>query len=134
MIESRLVIADNKFSKELGARFGIQKQQVSGTNRLGVSGNLGNTVTSREVSPVTLNTATGQLEQRVTEAGTGRTGTGRLATTLIGGPNRSVTPGFSTDGFQDLMSNLPVNALSAALLSACLDYPQACYLIWNYLH
>ena len=123
MIESRLVIADNTFSKELGARFGIQKQQVSGTNRLGVSGNLGNTPTSRDISPVTLNTATGQLEQRITEAGSGRTGSGRLATTQIGGPNSIVTPGFSTDGIQDLMSNLPVNSAFGSIAFSLFRLP-----------
>ena len=109
MIESRIVIADDKFGKELGARFGVQKQQVSGNTRFGVSGSLGNTVTSRDISPVTLNTATGRLEQKITESGTGRTGSSRLADTQIGGPNAIVTPGFSTDGAQDLLSNLPVN-------------------------
>lgn len=108
MIESRLVIADEKFGKALGVRFGVQKQQVSGNNRLGVSGSLGNTVTSRTIGAPTRNAATGQLEQLITETGTGRTGTGRFATTQIGGPNNVVTPGFSTDGTQDLMSNLPV--------------------------
>ena len=123
MIESRLVIADNTFSKELGARFGIQKQQVSGNNRLGVSGNLGNAVTSRDISPVTLNTATGQFEQRITESGSGRTGTGRLATTAIGGPNAVVTPGFSTDGLQDLMSNLPVNSAFGSIAFSLFRLP-----------
>ena len=112
MIESRLVIADNTFSKELGARFGIQKQQVSGTNRLGVSGSLGNAVTNRDVTATT-----------ITETGTGRTGAGRLATTQIGGPNRAVTPGFSTDGFQDLMSNLPVNSAFGSIAFSLFRLP-----------
>ncbi|MDP2102426.1 MAG: type IV pilus secretin PilQ [Methylotenera sp.] len=97
MIESRLVIADEKFGRSLGARFGVQKQQVSGDNRLGISGTLGNAVTARNITTGT-----------ITETGTGRTGTGRLATTAIGGPDSVVTPGFSTDGAQDLMANLPV--------------------------
>ena len=104
MIESRLVIADDKFGKELGARFGVQKQQVSGDTRIGISGSLGNAVTSRNFTP-----ATATAPATVTESGTGRTGSGRLASTAIGGPNAVVTPGFSTDGAQDLMSNLPVN-------------------------
>lgn len=112
MIESRLVIADNRFSKELGARFGIQKQQVSGTNRLGVSGNLGNAVTSRDRTATT-----------ITETGTGRTGSGRLATTAIGGPNGVVTPGFSTDGIQDLMSNLPVNSAFGSIAFSLFRLP-----------
>ena len=112
MIESRLVIADNTFSKELGARFGIQKQQVSGTNRLGVSGSLGNAVTSRDITATT-----------TTETGTGRTGAGRLATTAIGGPNGVVTPGFSTDGIQDLMSNLPVNSAFGSIAFSLFRLP-----------
>ena len=123
MIESRLVIADNTFSKELGARFGIQKQQVSGTNRLGVSGTLGNAVTRREISSVTRNTATGRLEQKITEDGINRTGTARLATTQIGGPNGVVTPGFSTDGLQDLMSNLPVNSAFGSIAFSLFKLP-----------
>jgi type IV pilus assembly protein PilQ len=112
MIESRLVIADNTFSKELGARFGIQKQQVSGTNRLGVSGSLGNAVTSRDITA-----------EKITETGTGRTGTGRLSTTQIGGPNGVVTPGFSTDGLQDLMSNLPVNSAFGSIAFSLFRLP-----------
>ena len=104
MIESRLVIADDKFGKELGARFGVQKQQVSGNTRIGVSGSLGNAITSRSFTA-----ATATSPATVSESGTGRTGSGRLASTAIGGPNAVVTPGFSTDGAQDLMSNLPVN-------------------------
>ena len=104
MIESRLVIADDKFGKELGARFGVQKQQVSGNTRVGVSGSLGNAVTNRSFTA-----ATATSPATVTETGTGRTGSSRLADTAIGGPNAVVTPGFSTDGAQDLMSNLPVN-------------------------
>lgn len=39
MIESRLVIADEKFGRSLGARFGVQKQQVSNSgNGYAVSG------------------------------------------------------------------------------------------------
>ena len=109
MIESRIVIADDKFGKSLGARFGVQKQQVSGDNRLGISGSLGNTTTARTIPSVTRNSATGQLEQPITETGTGRTGSNRLASTAIGGVGGIVTPGLSTDGAQDLMSNLPVN-------------------------
>ena len=108
MIESRLVVADEKFSKALGARFGVQKQQVSGNNRLGVSGSLGNTVTDRTIAAPTVSPTGVVTPGAITEAGSGRTGSGRLVTTQIGGPGGVVTPGFSTDGAQDLMSNLPV--------------------------
>ncbi len=39
-IESRLVIADDKFAKELGARFGIQSATTPGRNALSVGGTL----------------------------------------------------------------------------------------------
>jgi type IV pilus assembly protein PilQ len=103
MIESRLVIADETFGKALGVRFGVQKQQVSGDNRLGVSGTLGNQITTRTITPATATTP-----GSITETLTGQTGSGNLATTQIGGPNQVVTPGSSPNGTQDLMSNLPV--------------------------
>ncbi|MDO8962444.1 MAG: type IV pilus secretin PilQ [Methylophilus sp.] len=42
MIESRLVIADDKFSKSLGARFGIQSATTPGNNALSIGGTLTN--------------------------------------------------------------------------------------------
>lgn len=42
MIESRLVIADDKFSKSLGARFGIQSATSPGKNDLSIGGTLTN--------------------------------------------------------------------------------------------
>jgi type IV pilus assembly protein PilQ len=102
MIESRLVLADERFAKALGARFGVQKQQITGDNRLGVSGKIGNTITTRTppiVDPTTGNVTPG------TETSTGQTGSGNLATTFSGG---FLGPGTSPNGIQDLMSNLPV--------------------------
>jgi len=43
MIESRLVLADDKFSKSLGARFGVQSGTTPGNNALSVGGTLNNT-------------------------------------------------------------------------------------------
>ncbi len=45
MIESRIVIADDKFAKELGARFGVQHAAKSdgGNNALSIGGTLNNT-------------------------------------------------------------------------------------------
>ncbi|MDX9952155.1 MAG: AMIN domain-containing protein, partial [Methylophilaceae bacterium] len=45
MIESRLVIADEGFSKTLGARFGINQLGTGGQNRLVTSGTIGNRAT-----------------------------------------------------------------------------------------
>ena len=42
-IESRLVIADDKFGKSLGARFGVQHSATPGSNVLSVGGSLNNT-------------------------------------------------------------------------------------------
>ncbi len=108
MIEARLVIADETFSKSLGVRFGVQKQQVSGDNRVGVSGTLGNQITTRTIERVLVPGSTTQYTTKTTETLSGRNGSSNLATTYMGGPNGVVTPGLSTDGSQDLMSNLPV--------------------------
>ena len=43
MIESRLVLADEKFGKELGARFGIAHTATSGKNNIAIGGSLGST-------------------------------------------------------------------------------------------
>ena len=43
MIESRLVLADEKFGKSLGARFGVQKAGRFGNNDLSIGGTLNNT-------------------------------------------------------------------------------------------
>ena len=43
MIESRLVLAEDKFSKSIGARFGIQSGTTPGNNALSVGGSLNNT-------------------------------------------------------------------------------------------
>lgn len=95
MIESRLVIADERFGKSLGARFGIQNQARSGNTRIGQSGTLGNAITQR-----TADATTG-----ITETIANRVGSSTLSTTQIPG---IVTPGLSADGAQDLNVNLPV--------------------------
>ena len=43
MIESRLVLADDKFGKSLGARFGVQSATTPGKNSLSIGGTLNNT-------------------------------------------------------------------------------------------
>ncbi len=93
MIESRLVIADEGFSRSLGARFGVQKQATSGDTRLSTSGTLGSTLTR---------TASGT---GVTETANNPVGSTALATS-------SAADGFllgtSPGGAQDLNVNLPV--------------------------
>ena len=43
MIESRIVIADDKFGKSLGARFGVNKQKTTGDNQYAVGSTLAST-------------------------------------------------------------------------------------------
>jgi type IV pilus assembly protein PilQ len=50
MIESRLVIADEKFGKELGARFGVNSVTTPGKNVLAIGGNLNSTTAQQVVS------------------------------------------------------------------------------------
>ncbi len=62
MIESRLVLADNEFAKELGARFGVQHAAKSdgGNNALSIGGTLSNGVsTGLGTGTATINGNTG---------------------------------------------------------------------------
>ena len=96
MIESRLVVADDKFSKALGARFGITQTGRPGSTRLTTSGTLGNRFTAG--TPSTPNPKVGELN-----GGTQGNHNGSLQTVLA--PNSIA---LSSDGQPDLMSNLPV--------------------------
>lgn len=103
MIESRMVIASNTFSKALGARFGISQTGTPGNNSaLSIGGSLGNKATAY-TAPTTA----------------GGTGTYTLGTQ--GGTIQSATLGnyaVSSNGQPDLMSNLPVtNAYGGIALS-----------------
>ncbi len=111
MIESRMVIASNTFSKALGARFGIQQTGTPGSNSaLSVGGSLGNRATAY-TAPTTA----------------GRSGTytlgnqGGTVQTVTGFENGRVDPNgylLSSNGQPDLMSNLPVtNAYGGIALS-----------------
>ena len=51
MIESRLVLADDKFGKSLGARFGVQKQH-SGNNTYAIGGQLSDTLATSPTTSV----------------------------------------------------------------------------------
>lgn len=51
MIESRLVLAEDEFSKSLGARFGVQSATTPGNNSLSLGGTLNNGVTTGLGSP-----------------------------------------------------------------------------------
>lgn len=54
-IESRLVVADDKFAKSLGARFGVQSATTPGNNQLSVGGTLSNGTGSTGIGTGTTN-------------------------------------------------------------------------------
>ena len=86
MIESRLVIADDKYSKALGARFGVTQTRTTGNSVGTVSGSLGNRPTASVAGSLTQGTHNGSIQTATT---------GGVVTT-------------SSDGLPDLNSNLPV--------------------------
>ncbi len=92
MIESRLVLADDKYSKALGARFGITQTGLPGRASSTISGSTGNRPTS--FTPGT-NGSPGTLTQG--------NHNGALQTALTDGGVLT-----SSDGQPDLNSNLPV--------------------------
>lgn len=99
MIESRLVIADDKFAKSLGARFGVTQTGTPGSSVATVSGTLGNRFTQATGGTLTQGTRNGSIQ-----TATDPFSTGSILT--------------SSDGQPDLMSNLPVsNAFGSFALS-----------------
>lgn len=117
MIESRMVIASNTFSKALGARFGITQTGTPGTGTgITIGGSLGNrptafTPSTSATTPATwtLGTQGGTVQNLVYNSGN-----------LVNGSNvmSPVGYGVSSNGAQDLMSNLPVsNAYGSVALS-----------------
>lgn len=102
MIESRLVIADEKFGKDLGARFGITQTGRPGSSVATIGSTIGNRPTA--VS----STGTVTQGQHNGTAQTALTDTIRLD--KANNTNSTLT---STDGLPDLMSNLPVTKAGA---------------------
>ena len=97
MIESRLVIADDKYSKALGARLGVTQTGRPGSTVTTLGGSLGN-------RPTTVST-TGQITQG-TQNGTIQTA---LTDTLYYSPSTNTNSMLtSSNGAPDLMSNLAV--------------------------
>ena len=87
MIESRLVIADDKYSKDLGARLGITQTGKPGSNtNATLSGSIGNRPTATTATTITQGTHNGSVQTALTD--------GSVFT--------------SSDGLPDLMSNLAV--------------------------
>ncbi len=100
MIESRLVLATDKFSKALGARFGVTQTSKSGLTRLTTSGTLGNRPTATTATTITQGNHNGSIQ------------TADLGSTLT-----------SSDGLPDLMSNLPVSNAAGSLAFSLLRLP-----------
>lgn len=93
MIESRMVIASNTFSKALGARFGISQTGTPGTNtNVSIGGTLGNKATA--------------FTAPTTAGGTGTFTLGNQGGTIQSATLNNYT--ISSNGQPDLMSNLPV--------------------------
>jgi len=86
MIESRLVLADDKYSKALGARLGVTQTGTPGSNVTTLSGSLGNRPTALTDGVLTQGLHNGSVQTALT--------------------NGSVIT--SSDGLPDLMSNLAV--------------------------
>jgi type IV pilus assembly protein PilQ len=87
MIESRLVIADDKYSKALGARLGVTQTGKPGRNtNATLSGSLGNRPTATTATTITQGPHNGSIQTALTD--------GNVFT--------------SSDGLPDLMSNLAV--------------------------
>jgi type IV pilus assembly protein PilQ len=93
MIESRLVIADDTYSKALGARLGITQSGKVGSTASTISGSLGNRPTATTATALTQGTHNGAVQTTLT--------------------NGSVLT--SSDGQPDLMSNLAVANATGSL-------------------
>jgi type IV pilus assembly protein PilQ len=87
MIESRLVIADERFGKSLGARFGIAQRGTPGQNVTAIGGTIGNKFTASSPTSLTMGN----------HVGTQMTATGDDSLLAL-----------SSDGQPDLNANLPV--------------------------
>lgn len=101
MIESRLVIADEKFGKDLGARFGITQTGRPGSSVATVSGTIGNRPTTVSDGTLTQGPHNGSVQTALTDT---------LSYNPAGNTNSTLT---SADGLPDLMSNLPVTKAGA---------------------
>ena len=92
MIESRLVLADDKYSKALGARFGITQTSTPGRSASTISSSIGNRPTATTATTITQGNHNGSLQTAVTEQ-------------YYGAGGAVLT---SSDGQPELNTNLPV--------------------------
>lgn len=92
MIESRLVIADERFGRSLGARFGVTQRSTPGENVATLGGTIGNKFTQQSATGITMGN----------HVGTQMTSTDPFRT-----PQSDILR-LSPDGEPDLNVNLPV--------------------------
>ena len=105
MIESRLVIADDKYSKALGSRFGVTQVGSGSATQRSLSATLGN-------RPTAVTRGTGTNPDTLTQG----THNGTIQTLSTG----TLT---SSDGQPDLMSNLPVANAFGSIAYSLLHLP-----------
>jgi type IV pilus assembly protein PilQ len=97
MIESRIVIADEKFGRELGARFGVTQTGRPGSAVSTIGGSLGNRPTAVTTTGITQGIQNGTIQTALTD-------------TVFNNPAQNTNSMLtSSNGLPDLMSNLPVN-------------------------
>lgn len=96
MIESRLVLADEKFGKDLGVRFGVTQTGTGGQNVITTSGTLGNRPTAVNSGTITQGTHNGSIQTALTDT---------VSKSPSTNTNSTLT---SSDGQPDLNVNLPV--------------------------
>jgi type IV pilus assembly protein PilQ len=107
MIESRLVLADDKYSKALGARFGITQTGKSGNNVGTIGSSIGNRPTATTATTITQGTHNGTVQSALTTSNFGR-------------GNALLT---SSDGLPDLNSNLPVTGAFGSFAYSLFNLP-----------
>jgi type IV pilus assembly protein PilQ len=96
MIESRLVIADDKYSKDLGARLGITQTGRPGRTVATMGGSLGNRPTTVTATGITQGQQNGTIQTALTD-------------TIFYSPSTNTNSMLtSANGAPDLMSNLAV--------------------------
>jgi type IV pilus assembly protein PilQ len=96
MIESRLVIADDKYSKDLGARLGVTQTGRPGRTVATMGGSLGNRPTTVTATGITQGQQNGTIQTALTD-------------TIFYSPSTNTNSMLtSANGAPDLMSNLAV--------------------------
>jgi len=97
MIESRLVIADERFGKDLGARFGVTQTGRPGSSVATIGSTIGNRPTTvSSTGTITQGTMNGTIQTALTDT---------IYYDKASNTNSMLT---SSNGMPDLMSNLPV--------------------------